>query len=173
MRKEDKGQLIETIGAEISNYPYMYLVDIEGLNSVDTAKLRKLCFRREVKLLVVKNKLLIKAMEKSEIDYSEIFSACKGSSSIMLSNTNNAPAKIIQEFRVSNNKPVFKAAYVEESFYIGDDCLNDLINIKSKNELVADVIAALLSPTKNVISALQSSANTLSGVVKTLSERAE
>jgi large subunit ribosomal protein L10 len=173
MRKEDKGLLIESIGAEIAKYPYVYLVDIEGLNSADTVKLRKLCFRREVKLLVVKNKLLIKAMEKSSIDYSELFSACKGSTSIMLSNVNNAPAKLIKDFRASSEKPLLKAAYVEESFYMGDECLNELIAIKSKNELVADIIAALMSPVRNVISSLQSSANTLSGIVKTLSEKAE
>ncbi|MDR1847737.1 MAG: 50S ribosomal protein L10 [Bacteroidales bacterium] len=173
MRKEDKGQLIESIGAEIAKYPYVYLVDIEGLNSVDTAKLRRLCFRREVKLLVVKNKLLIKAMEKSNIDYSELFSACKGTTSLMLSNVNNAPAKLIKDFRASSEKPLLKAAYVEESFYLGDACLQDLLTIKSKNELVADIIAALLSPAKNIVSALQSGANTLSGVVKTLSEKSE
>ncbi|MBP1629716.1 MAG: ribosomal protein [Bacteroidetes bacterium] len=173
MRKEDKGQLIESIGVELSKYPYLYLVDIEGLSSVNTAKLRRLCFRREVKLMVVKNTLLRKAMENSGIDYTEIFPALNGSTSIMLSNVNNLPAKLIKEFRTSCPKPVLKAAYVEESFYLGENNLDALINIKSKNELVADVIAALLSPAKNVIGALQSGGNTLSGVLKTLSEKAE
>lgn len=173
MRKEDKGQLIESIGTEISKFPYIYLVDIEGLNSVNTAKLRRLCFRREVKLMVVKNALLRKAMENSGIDYSELFPALNGSTSIMLSNVNNLPAKLIKEFRASSPKPVLKAAYVEESFYVGEHHLDALLTIKSKNELVADVIAALLSPAKNVIGALQSGGNTLSGVLKTLSEKAE
>src|SRR5690554_2341056 len=173
MRKEDKGQLIESIGTEISKYPYIYLVDIEGLNSVNTAKLRRLCFRREVKLMVVKNTLLRKAMENSGIDYSELFPALNGCTSIMLSNVNNLPAKLIKEFRASSPKPVLKAAYVEESFYVGEHHLDALLTIKSKNELVADVIAALLSPAKNVIGALQSGGNTLSGVLKTLSEKAE
>jgi large subunit ribosomal protein L10 len=173
MIKEDKGKLIETIGVELSNYPYLYLVDIAGLDSVDTAKLRRLCFRREVRLMTVKNTLLRKAMEKSGIDYSEIFPALNGSTSIMLSNVNNLPAKLIKEFRVSSSKPVLKAAYVEESFYLGDSNLDVLINIKSKKELIADIIAALESPTKNVIGALQSSGNTLSGVLKTLSEKTE
>ena len=173
MRKEDKGQIIESIGTEISKYPYIYLVDIEGLNSVNTAKLRRLCFRREVKLMVVKNTLLRKAMENSGIDYSELFPALNGSTSIMLSNVNNLPAKLIKEFRASSPKPVLKAAYVEESFYVGEHHLDALLTIKSKNELVADVIAALLSPAKNVIGALQSGGNTLSGVLKTLSEKAE
>ncbi|MDR0970889.1 MAG: 50S ribosomal protein L10 [Bacteroidales bacterium] len=171
MKKEDKGKLIDSIGIELAKYPYIYLVDIAGLNSVDTAKLRRLCFRREVKLMTVKNTLLRKAMEKSSIDYSEIFSSLEGATSIMLSNVNNVPAKLIKDFRASSPKPIFKAAYVEEAFYLGDNNLDLLINIKSKKELIADIIAALESPVKNVIGALQSGGNTLSGVVKTLSER--
>ncbi|MFA7082117.1 MAG: 50S ribosomal protein L10 [Bacteroidales bacterium] len=173
MIKEDKGQLIESIGVELSKYPYLYLVDVAGLDSVDTAKLRRLCFRREVKLMTVKNTLLRKAMEKSGIDYSELFPALKGSTSIMLSNVNNVPANLIKDFRVTSKKPILKAAYVEESFYIGDNNLDLLISIKSKKELIADIIAALESPAKNVIGALQSGGNTLSGVLKTLSEKAE
>ena len=123
--------------------------------------------------MVVKNTLLRKAMENSGIDYSELFPALNGSTSIMLSNVNNLPAKLIKEFRASSPKPVLKAAYVEESFYVGEHHLDALLTIKSKNELVADVIAALLSPAKNVIGALQSGGNTLSGVLKTLSEKAE
>ncbi len=173
MRKEEKTQLIEAIGNEIANYPYLYFVDIEGLNSVETARLRKLCYRNEVKLFVVKNTLLIKALEKSDIDYSELFPTFKGSTSIMLSNVNNAPAKLIKAFRNNGTKPLLKSAYVEEGFYIGDGALEELIAIKSKNELVADIIAALQSPAKNVIGALQSGGNTLSGVIKTLSEKPE
>lgn len=173
MRKEEKSQLIESIGAEVSNYPYLYLVDINGLNSVDTAKLRRMCFRNNVKLLVVKNTLLKKALEKSDIDYSDIFPTLKGSTSIMLSNVNNAPAKLIKSFRANSDKLVLKSAYVEEGFYIGDVALDELISIKSKNELIADIVAALQSPVKNVIGALQSGANTLSGVIKTLSEKPE
>ncbi|MDD2529709.1 MAG: 50S ribosomal protein L10 [Bacteroidales bacterium] len=172
MIKEDKGKLIESIGEELSNYPYLYLVDVAGLNSVDTARLRRMCFRREVKLMTVKNTLLRKAMEKSGIDYSEIFPALQGSTSIMLSNVNNLPAKLIKEFRTTNPKPVLKAAYVE-SFYLGDSNLDVLINIKSKVELIADIIAALQSPVKNVIGALQSGGGTIAGVLKTLSEKTE
>lgn len=173
MIKEDKGQLIESIGVELAKYPYLYIVDIAGLNSVNTAKLRRLCFRREVKLMIVKNTLLRKAMEKSGIDYSEIFPALNGATSIMLSNVNNLPAKLIKEFRVNCPKPILKAAYVEESFYLGEANLDLLINIKSKKELIADIIATLESPTKNVIGALKSGGNTLCGVLKTLSEKAE
>ena len=171
MRKEEKSQLIEAIGNEIANYPYLYFVDIEGLNAVDTAKLRKLCYKNQVKLLVVKNTLLIKALEKSEVDYSELFPTFKGSTSVMLSNVNNAPAKLIKSFRNNSEKPLLKSAYVEEGFYVA--ALDSLIAIKSKNELIADIVSALQSPAKNVIGALQSGGNTLSGVIKTLSERPE
>ena len=173
MRKEEKSQLIEAIGNEIANYPYLYFVDIEGLNAVDTAKLRKLCYKNQVKLLVVKNTLLIKALEKSEVDYSELFPTFKGSTSVMLSNVNNAPAKLIKSFRNNSEKPLLKSAYVEEGFYVGDAALDSLIAIKSKNELIADIVSALQAPAKNVIGALQSGGNTLSGVIKTLSERPE
>lgn len=173
MRKELKSQLIDTICDEIKNYPHLYIADIGGLDSVQTSKLRRLAFRREVKLLVVKNTLLIKAMEKSGIDYSELFPVIKGETSIMLSNSNNAPAKLIKEFRATCPKPILKGAYVEEAFYVGDENLDTLVNIKSKNELIADVIALLQSPIKNVVSALQSGGNTLSGVLKTLSEKPE
>lgn len=174
MRKEQKDQLIDALCEEIKSYPHLYIADIGGLNSVQTSKLRRAAFRKEVKLEVVKNTLLIKAMEKSGFDYSELFPVIKGETSIMLSNTNNAPAKLIKEFRAANKtaeKPVLKGAYVEECFYIGEQHLEALVNIKSKNELIADVIALLQSPAKNVISQLQSGANTITGVLKTLEEK--
>ena len=173
MRKEDKGRLIESIGAELQKYPYIYVVDLEGLNSVDTAKLRRLCFKRDVKLIVVKNALLKKAMENSGVDYSEMYPTLKGQTSIMLSSVNNAPAKLIKEFRAKSEKPYLKSAYVEEEFYIGDENLDALVAIKSKNELVADVVASLMAPAQNVIRALQSSGNTITGVLKTLEEKGE
>ncbi|MCR4811182.1 MAG: 50S ribosomal protein L10 [Bacteroidales bacterium] len=174
MRKEQKDQLIDALCEEIKSYPHLYIADIGGLNSVQTSKLRRAAFRKEVKLEVVKNTLLIKAMEKSGFDYSELFPVIKGETSIMLSNTNNAPAKLIKEFRAANKnaeKPILKGAYVEECFYVGEQHLDALVNIKSKNELIADVIALLQSPVKNVISQLQSGANTITGVLKTLEEK--
>lgn len=174
MKKELKDQLIDSLCEEIKAYPHLYIADIGGLNSVQTSKLRRLAFRREVKLEVVKNTLLIKAMEKSGFDYSELFPVIKGESAIMLSNTNNAPAKLIKDYRAGDKnvaKPVLKGAYVEECFYIGEQHLDELVSIKSKNELVADVVALLQSPIKNVISQLQSGGNTISGVLKTLEER--
>ena len=173
MRKEQKAQLIDSLYEQVSSYPHLYIADIGGLDSVQTSKLRRLAFRREVKLVVVKNTLLIKALEKTGIDYSELFPVIKGETAIMLSNSNNAPAKLIKEFRASAVKPILKGAYVEEAFYVGDENLETLVNIKSKNELIADVVALLQSPIKNVVSALQSGGNTLSGVLKTLSEKPE
>jgi large subunit ribosomal protein L10 len=173
MRKEQKAQLIDSLYEQVSSYPHLYIADIGGLDSVQTSKLRRLAFRREVKLVVVKNTLLIKALERTGIDYSELYPVIKGETAIMLSNSNNAPAKLIKEFRVSAAKPILKGAYVEESFYVGDENLETLVNIKSKNELIADIVALLQSPIKNVVSALQSGGNTLSGVLKTLSEKPE
>ena len=173
MRKEQKAQLIDSLYEQVSSYPHLYIADIGGLDSVQTSKLRRLAFRREVKLVVVKNTLLIKALEKTGVDYSELYPVITGETAIMLSNSNNAPAKLIKEFRASAAKPILKGAYVEESFYVGDENLETLVNIKSKNELIADIVALLQSPIKNVVSALQSGGNTLSGVLKTLSEKPE
>ncbi|MBR1799477.1 MAG: 50S ribosomal protein L10 [Bacteroidales bacterium] len=174
MRKEQKDQLIDSLCEEIKAYPLIYIADIGGLNSVQTSKLRRAAFRKEVKLEVVKNTLLIKALEKTGMDYSPLFEVIKGETAIMLSNTNNAPAKLIKDFRASEKtatKPELKGAYVEESFYVGAQHLDELVNIKSKNELIADVVMLLQSPVKNVLSQLQSAGNTITGVLKTLEER--
>lgn len=176
MKKEQKDQLINSLCEDIKSYPFIYIADIGGLNSAQTNKLRRSAFRNGVRLEVVKNTLLIKAMEKTGVDYSELFPAIKGETAIMLSEVNNAPAKLIKNFRTNEKnitKPVLKAAYVEESFYIGEEHLETLVNIKSKNELIADVMLLLQSPIKNVISALQSGQNTITGVLETLSKRAE
>lgn len=176
MRKEKKDQLIDSLCEEIKAYPLIYIADIGGLNSVQTSKLRRAAFRKEVKLEVVKNTLLIKALERTGMDYSELKPVIKGETCIMLSNTNNAPAKLIKDFLANNKdakKPVLKGAYVEECFYLGAEHLEALVNIKSKNELIADVVALLQSPIKNVVSGLQSAGNTICGVLETLSEKAE
>lgn len=173
MKKEQKSQLIDTLAEQINQSNYLYVTDISDLNSVDTSKLRRLCFRRNIKLIVTKNTLLKKAMEKTCRDFSELFPVLKGSTSIMLADINNVPAKLIKEFRANSPKPILKGAYVEESFYIGDDQLDALINIKSKNELIGDIISILQSPVQNVLSALQSGGSNLSGILKTLSEKSE
>lgn len=157
MRKENKGKLIEDIGQQLKEYPYLYFVDLEGLNAKDTATLRSQCFKKEIKLVVVKNTFLKKAIEGLDIDISELVPTFKGQTSLMLSKVNNAPAKLIKEFRNQKDKkekPLLKSAFVEQEFYIGDEHLKDLVAIKSKNEMIADVISALLSPIRNIIGGL-------------------
>jgi len=173
MKKEDKSTIIEQIKTTLGEYNHLYLADIGGLNAEQTSNLRRLCFKEEVKLVVVKNTLLRIALENMETDFSELYPILKGETSLMLSDTANLPAKLIKEFSKTNKKqkPVLKAAYVEESFYIGENQLDALVSIKSKNELIGDLIALLQSPAKNVVSALQSGGNTIHGVLKTLAER--
>jgi large subunit ribosomal protein L10 len=175
MTKEEKTQVIEDLAEKLANNPHFYLTDISTLPSDKTSKLRRMCFDRNIGLLVVKNTLLQKAMEKSDgKDYSELFGSLKGSTAVMFSESSSAPAKLIKEFRAQgNDRPALKAAYAEESVYVGADQLDALAAIKSKNELIGELIGLLQSPAKNVISALQSGGNKLSGIVKTLSERSE
>jgi large subunit ribosomal protein L10 len=173
MKKEDKSAIIEQIGKTLSEYGHFYLADTADLNAAETSQLRRDCYKADIKLLVVKNTLLEKAFDKSEVDFSQLYGVLKGQTSLMLCDTGNAPARLIQEFskKSKKKKPVLKAAYVEESFYIGENHLEALVNIKSKNELIADIVAMLQSPAKNVISALQSGGNTIHGVLQTLAEK--
>ncbi len=171
MKKEEKDLLINSLETILSDNPHIYLTDISGLNAETTSNLRRLAFKNNIKLVVVKNALLKKAMLKSNKDFEPLFEVLKGGTSLMLSDVGNAPAKMIKEFRKKSDKPILKGAYVEESIYIGDQELELLVGIKSKDELIGDLVALLQSPAKNVISALQSGGNILSGVVKTLSER--
>lgn len=171
MRKEDKSTIIDQIAAVVKNYNHFYLTETTSLNAEKTSELRKECFKADIKLMVVKNTLLRKALESLDADYSELFSCLKGSTTVMLSNTGNAPAKLIKEFNKKSDLPLLKAAYVEENVYIGADQLETLVAIKSKNELIAEVIGLLQSPAKNVVSALQSGGSKLHGVLQTLSER--
>ena len=172
MKKEDKSAIIEQLKITLEEYKHFYIADAANLNAADTTELRKTCFKEEIKLVVVKNTLLKKALEQKG-DYAPLFSALEGPTALILSNTNNAPAKLIKDFSKKNKagKPVLKAAFVEESFYVGADQLDALVAIKSKEQLIGDVIAMLQSPAKNVISALQSGGTTIHGVLKTLSER--
>lgn len=171
MRKEDKSTVIEQIAATVKEYSCFYLTETASLNAEQTSALRRACFKEGVKMMVVKNKLLKKALESLEGDYSPLFGSMKGSTTVMFSNVGNAPAKLIKDFSKKAELPALKAAYVEESFYIGADQLDTLVAIKSKNELIADVIALLQSPAKNVVSALQSAGGTIHGVLQTLAER--
>lgn len=170
MRKEEKSTVISNIVAAIQEYDNFYLTNIEALNSEKTSVLRRECFKNDVKLMVVKNTLLGKALESMDTDFSELKVVLKGNTAIMFSNVANAPAKLIEKLG-KDGVPALKAAYVQESFYVGAENLKALVNIKSKNELIGDVIAALQAPTKNVISALQSGGSTIHGVLETLSKR--
>ena len=173
MNKKEKNQLIDTLTEQISTNKYLYITDIANMNVANTGKLRRLCFRRGVKLVVVKNALLQKAMERSGKNFEDLYSVLIGHTSIMFADQANTPAKLIKEFRKTGGVPILKGAYVEESVFVGDNHLDALCNLKTKNELIADVIAMLQSPAKNVISALQSGGHTISGVLKTLSEKPE
>jgi len=172
MKKEDKSAIIEQLKVTLGEYKHIYIADAAGLNSADTTELRRICFKGDIKLVVAKNTLLKKALEQKG-DFSPLFEALAGPTALILSDTNNAPAKLIKEFSKKNKagKPVLKAAYVEESFYVGADQLDALVAIKSKEQLIGEIVTILQSPAKNVISALQSGGTTIHGVLKTLSER--
>ena len=172
MKKELKDTIIVELGEKLKAYPHFYLVDLTGLNAEKTSELRRKCFKNEVKLVVVKNTLLQKAFDASEIDYSPLYEALKGNTAVMFTNTANVPAKMLKDY-TKEGVPALKAAYAEEGVYVGADQLEALANIKSKNEVIADIVALLQSPAKNVISALQSGGNTIHGVLKTLGERPE
>ncbi len=171
MTREEKSQIIKDLTGRLTENSIIYLADISGLDASQTSNLRRACFKANVNLAVVKNSLLAKAMEKSDKEFGDLPDTLKGNTSIMISETGNAPAKVIKEFRKKSDKPILKGAYIEEAIYIGDDQLNSLVNIKSKEELIGDIITILQSPAKNVISALQSGGNKLSGILTTLSEK--
>ncbi len=171
MTRDEKAKVIDNLAQEISGAKHFYLTDISALNAEDTTRLRRKCFEKDIKLVVVKNTLLKKALEKCEGQYEELYSVLKDATSIMFTEASSAPAKLIKEFRKKLDRPVLKAAYVEESIYIGDEQLEALSSIKSKEELIGDIIALLQSPAKNVLSALQSGGGTLAGIIKTLSEK--
>lgn len=171
MTREEKSQVIEKLTGKLTENSIIYLADISGLNALQTSNLRRACFKANINLAVVKNSLLAKAMEKADKDFGELPGTLKGNTSIMISEISNAPAKVIKEFRKKSDKPLLKGAYIQEAIYIGDDQLNTLVSIKSKEELIGDIITILQSPAKNVISALQSGGSKLSGILKTLSEK--
>ena len=172
MRKEDKGAIISQLAEIVKQYGHFYLVDTTAMDAAATSELRRKCFKADIKMVVVKNSLLEKAlMTIEEVDYSPLFVALKCITAVLFSEVANAPAKLLKEYKDVN--PTLKAAYAEEGIYVGADKLEALANIKSKNEVIADIVALLQSPAKNVISALQSGGNTIHGVLKTLGERAE
>jgi len=171
MTREEKAQVIQDLTTQLAENATIYLADISGLNAQSTSDLRRAAYKADVKLNVVKNTLLAKAMEASDKDFGELSTVLKGNTSIMVAEQSNAPAKLIKNFRKKSNKPLLKGAYIEEEVYIGDEQLDALVAIKSKEELIGDVIALLQSPAKNVISGLKSSGGKLAGILKTLSEK--
>ena len=172
MKKEVKDTIIVELGKKLQEFPHFYLVDVSGLNAEATSNLRRECFKSEIKMVVVKNKLLHKAFEASEIDFEPMYGSLKGSTAVLFTQTANVPAKLLKKY-ADAGIPALKAAYAEECLYVGADKLSELVALKSKNEVIADIVALLQSPAKNVVSALQSGANTIHGVVKTLGERPE
>ena len=171
MTREEKSQVIKDLTAQLADTSTIYIADISGLDAGTTSNLRRACFKANVKLAVVKNTLLTKAMEASDKDFGDLPTTLKGNTSIMIAETGNAPAKVIKEFRKKNEKPVLKGAFIDEAIYVGDEYLEALSNIKSKEEVVGDIIGLLQSPAKNVVSALKSSGGKLAGILKTLSEK--
>ena len=174
MKREEKDVIIGEITVLLNKYPTIYITDTTSLSVAKTNQLRRLCFNKGVKMLVAKNTLIQKAMEKKDTDgYQEIFASLKGTSAMMFSEVGNVPARLIKEFRKKTDKPVLKGAWIDTAIFLGDNQLEILCNLKSRNELIGDIIALLQSPAKNVISALSSSGGKLAGIVKTLSERPE
>tara|TARA_B100000767_G_scaffold186676_1_gene174127 strand:- start:250 stop:765 length:516 start_codon:yes stop_codon:yes gene_type:complete len=171
MTREEKSQVIETLTAELSEAKTLYLTDTAGLNAKDTTALRRACFKAGIRLSVVKNTLLSKAMDASDKEFGDLKEVLKGNTSLMFSKIGNAPAKVIKDFRKKSDKPLLKGAYIEEAVYVGDDQIDFLVAIKSKEELIGDIITLLQSPAKNVVSGLKSGGGKLAGIIKTLSER--
>ena len=172
MTREEKNQQIENLVQVLEATNTIYIADTSGLNAEQTSDLRRACFKADIEMTVVKNALLKKAMERSPKNFDDIYEALKGNSSIMISEVGNAPAKLIKDFRKKSNKPLLKAAYIDEAIFVGDNQLDTLVNLKSKNELIGEIILLLESPMKNVISALQGGGGqTIAGLLKTLEER--
>jgi len=171
MTREQKVQTIEVITEQLNKYPHIYLTDTSGLNAEDTSKFRRMCFKQNVSLLVVKNTLLSNAIDKSDKELDELKTVLKQPTAIMFSEVGNAPAKIIKDFRKKEERPLLKAAYVEESVYVGDEMLDSLTAIKSKEELLGDLIMLLKSPTNKLISQLNSGKHLLAGITETLAKK--
>jgi len=173
MNKKEKNELIDVLNNMLDENKNFYLADIAGLTAEESSSLRRLCYKQNVTIQVVKNTLLKKALDKNSTDFTQLDDILEGNTSLMFAEEAKAPASVIKTFRKKSDKPILKAAHIEEEFYIGDNNLSMLSELKSKNELIGDIITLLQSPAKNVISSLQSSTNKLSGIVKALSEKKE
>jgi large subunit ribosomal protein L10 len=171
MTREEKAQAIENLTVQLGDSTNIYLTDVSGLDATKTSNLRRACFKAGIELTVVKNTLLAKAMEASDKNFGDLTDVLKGNTAMMFSEVGNAPAKVIKDFRKKSDRPILKGAYIEEAIYLGDDQVEALVNIKSKEELIGEIITLLQSPAKNVVSALQSGGGTLAGIIKTLSQK--
>jgi len=171
MRREEKNAIIDSLAEKLKEYSHFYLTDTAQLNAADTSDLRRKCFENDIKLIVVKNTLFKRALEQTHGDFEELYPVLQGTTSIMFANTGNGPAKLIKEFRRQHDKPLLKGAYVQESIYVGDNMLDALVSVKTREELIGDIVLMLQSPAKNVVSALQSGGNKLHGVLETLSKK--
>ncbi|WP_353133569.1 50S ribosomal protein L10 [Pseudopedobacter sp.] len=171
MRKEEKHEVVSALAEQMKEFGNFYITDTSDLTVAKINNIRRKCFENNIGIQVVKNTLIKKALEQLDGDVAPLFDVLKGSSSVMFSTTGNAPAKLIKALRKEGDKPVLKAAYIDSTAFIGDNQLDALVNLKSREELIADIVALLQSPAKNVISGLQSGGNKLAGIVKTLQER--
>ena len=169
MKKELKDTIVVELGQKLNEYPHFYLVDVTGLNAEQTSNLRRKCFKSEIKMIVVTNTLLHKAFEASDIDYSPLYESLKGSTAVMFTQTANVPAKLLKEYK-KEGIPALKAAYAEEGFFVGADKLDELVSIKSKNELIADVVAMLESPLQGVLSGIDGGGH-IHGLLDAIAER--
>lgn len=166
MTREEKATVIKDLTTQLADSATIYVADISGLDAGTTSDLRRACFKANIRLAVVKNTLLAKAMEASEKEFGELPETLKGNTSLMFSDVANAPAKLIKNFRKKSNKPLLKGAFVEEAIYIGDENLDALVSIKSKEEMIGEIIGLLQSPAKNVISGLKSGGGKIAGILK-------
>ncbi|KFD39433.1 50S ribosomal protein L10 [Schleiferia thermophila] len=173
MNKQEKDTLINELTDLLKENSVIYLTDIEGLNAAQTSQLRRICFNKKVQLRVVKNTLLKKAMERSGKNFGELFPTLKGMTSLMIAESGSTPARLISEVRKKSEKPILKGAYIDEAVFVGDNQLKVLENLKSREELIGDIILLLQSPIKNVVSALNSGGQTIAGLLKSLEERAQ
>ena len=169
MKKEVKDTIIAELGQKLQEYAHFYLVELAGLNAQQTSDLRRKCFKNDIKLLVVKNTLLQKALEKSDVDFEPLYDVLKGNTAIMFTNVANVPAKLLKEYK-KEGIPALKAAYAEEGFFVGADKLEELVSIKSKNEVIAEIVALLQSPIKNVVSGLNAGGK-VHGLLDAIAER--
>lgn len=172
MKKEDKDKIIDSLVESFKSCNNYYFTDISNITVEKANKLRRSCFSKNVKIKVAKNSLIKKALQKiDENNYNDLFVTLKGSTAIMFSEAANMPAKVIKEFRKTNDRPILKSAFIDSSIFTGDNQLDVLFALKSKNELIGEIIGLLQSPAQNVISALQSGGGKIAGILKTLEQR--